>query len=73
MTDALTDVLYTIKNKIKDIYGDDSVSWFDSSYIVDWQVSEGSFLKRMHLMKLWQDCRVRIIHSRSIHSGSADL
>ena len=65
--------LRTIKNKIKDIYGDHSASWFDNSYIVDWQVSEGYFLKIMHLMKFWQDCRVRIIHSRSIHSGSSDL
>jgi hypothetical protein len=36
----MADALRTIKNKIKDIYGDDSVSWFDISYIVDWQVSE---------------------------------
>jgi len=41
----MTDTLRTIKDKIKEIFGDDSVSWFDSSYIVDWQVSEGSFLK----------------------------
>jgi len=41
----MTDALRTIKSKIKEIYGDDSVSWFDNSYIVDWQVSEGSFLK----------------------------
>jgi hypothetical protein len=42
----MTDALRTIKDKIKDIYGDDSVSWFDSSYIVDWQVSEGFFPKK---------------------------
>jgi hypothetical protein len=34
----MADALRTIKNKIKEIYGDDSVSWFDISYIVDWQV-----------------------------------
>jgi diacylglycerol diphosphate phosphatase / phosphatidate phosphatase len=43
----MTDALRTIKNKIKEIYGDDSVSWFENSYIVDWQVSEGSFLKKI--------------------------
>ena len=42
----MTDALRSIKNKIKEIYGDDFVSWFDNSYIVDWQVSEGSFLKK---------------------------
>jgi len=40
----MTDALRTIKSKIKEIYGDDSVSWFDNSYVIDWQVSEGSFL-----------------------------
>lgn len=45
MTNAESDVLRTIKNKIKGIYGDDAVSWFDNSYIVDWQVSEWSLLK----------------------------
>lgn len=34
-------VLRTIKNKIKEIYGDDAFSWFDNSFIVDWQVSKG--------------------------------
>ncbi|KAI0289460.1 phosphatidic acid phosphatase type 2/haloperoxidase [Russula brevipes] len=33
--------LRIIKNKIKDIYGDDSFSWFDNSYIVDWIVVFG--------------------------------
>jgi hypothetical protein len=40
----MTDALRKIKIKIEDIYGDDSVSWSEKSYIVDWQVS-GSFLK----------------------------
>ena len=46
----MTDALRSIKNKIKDIYGDDFVSWFDNSYIVDWQVSEGSFLKKKYAL-----------------------
>ena len=33
----MADALRTIKNKIKDIYGDD---WFDNSYIIDWKVSD---------------------------------
>ncbi|KAI0285832.1 lipid phosphate phosphatase 1 [Russula aff. rugulosa BPL654] len=40
----MTDAFRTIKNKIKDIYGDDSVSWFDNSYIVDWVVVLGLFI-----------------------------
>ena len=59
----MTDTLRTIKNKIKEIYGDDFVSWFENSYIVDWQVSEGSFLKNNAPDERWQGCRVGIIHS----------
>ncbi|KAF8479804.1 lipid phosphate phosphatase 1 [Russula ochroleuca] len=33
-----SDVLHTIKSKIKDIFGHDSLSWFDYPYIVDWIV-----------------------------------
>lgn len=35
----MADLFLTVKQKIKELYGEDSFSWFDSSYIVDWQVS----------------------------------
>lgn len=66
MTDVLTDVLRTIKNKIKGIYGD---NYNSISYIVDWQVSEGPFLKTNSSDERWQDCCGGIIRSQSNHSG----
>jgi hypothetical protein len=69
----MTDAFRTIKNKIKETYGDDSISWFENSYIVDWQVSEGSFLKNHAPDERWQGGRVRTIPSQSIHPGSTGL
>ena len=64
----MPDALRTIKNKIKNIYGDD---WFDNSYIIDWQVSD-PFKKMMSLTNS-QDCRVGIVYYRPFCSGSSSL
>ncbi|KAI9454430.1 lipid phosphate phosphatase 1 [Russula earlei] len=40
----MSNVLRTIKNKIREIHGYDHFSWFDSSYIVDWVLVVGVFV-----------------------------
>lgn len=71
----MTDAFRTIKKKIKEIYGDDSISWFDNSYNIDWRVSAKSFLNKINNAsdERLQDCRVGIIHSQPTHLGSAHL
>jgi hypothetical protein len=66
-----SDVLHTIKSKIKDIFGHDSLSWFDYPYIVDWQVLCPS--EKMMFPNELQDRRDRILCSRQLHSGPASL
>ncbi|KAF8269816.1 lipid phosphate phosphatase 1 [Lactarius quietus] len=40
----MADHFLRVKYKIKELYGEDSFSWFDSSYIVDWVVVTVLFL-----------------------------
>lgn len=36
----MADVLRTIKISIRKIFGDDTLDWFDSSYVIDWYVQK---------------------------------
>ena len=40
----MADVLRTIKISIRKIFGDDTLDWFDSSYVIDWYVQKCQLL-----------------------------
>jgi hypothetical protein len=67
----MTDTLRTIKSKIKDVYEDNSLSWFEYSYIVDWQVFY--FSKKNYIPHELQDRRDRILCFRKPYSGPSSL
>jgi hypothetical protein len=68
----MADVLRTIKIRIRKIFGDDSLDWFESSYVIDWYVQKMSVILAIDLNDL-QDRRVRIIFSRQLCSYFASL
>jgi len=39
----MPDVLHTIKIRIRKIFGDGSLDWSDSSYVIDWYVQNFGF------------------------------
>lgn len=52
----MADALRTIKIRIRQIFDDDSLDWFDSSYVIDWYVQ-----KTDSLVKNLNDLYCRIV------------
>lgn len=53
----MADVLRTIKIRIRKIFGDDTLDWFDSSYVIDWYVQKS----QLFFGKISTICRIVVL------------